>query len=104
MKSDKYKELEFDNPLVQPGTKCYNRGVCKILVSPPSGKFGWHMSISAGNRDPIWEEIRDAWYDLVPGASERNGAMFFPPLDEYVDVCDHCFHIHEVPLEVKMSF
>ena len=100
----KYKEVQCDLGFLQPGTKKYKRGVLTILISPPFAKSGWHMSISTGYRDPIWEEIRDAWYDLVPDADERNAAMFFPPKDEYVNLQKYCFHLHEFPLDIKMSF
>lgn len=96
-----YQEIECNAVGLQPGTKGYKRGVCRIMVSPPHGELGWHMSISASYRDPTWEEIRDAWYDLIPDAATRNGAMFFPPKDEYVNVHRHCFHIHEVNKDLK---
>lgn len=100
----KYKEVECHLALLQPGTKAYTRGALKIMVSPPFGNAGWHMSISTGYRDPIWSEIRDAWYDLVPDADKRNAAMFFPPKDEYVNAHKYCFHVHEVPLDLKFKF
>lgn len=96
-----YQELKLDSPGVQPGTRLFKRGVCRIMISPPYGDLGWHMSISCSSRDPLWDEIRDAWYDLVPEAAAKNGAMFFPPKDEYVNVHKHCFHVHEVPLDLK---
>lgn len=86
---------------LQPETIKYKMGVCNILLSPPCGNLGWHMSISTGYRDPTWKEIRDAWYSLVPNADKRNGAMFFPPKDEYVNIHKYCFHIHEVLLDCK---
>lgn len=75
-----------------------------MMVSPPTGKCGWHISISCANRNPTWEEIRDAWYTLVPESDRRNGAMFFPPKDEYVNLHQHCFHVHEVPINLKEMF
>lgn len=59
------------------------------------------MSISTPYRDPTWEEIKTAWYKFIPDADKRNGAMFFPPKDEYVNVHKYCFHIHEVLMDVK---
>lgn len=98
---DKYKEIEHNTQILflQPGTKVYQRRKCVIIISPPYRSAGWHMSISTGFRNPTWEEIRDAWYDLVPDADKRNAAMFFPPEDEYVNLQKYCFHIHEVPLD-----
>lgn len=87
--------------MLQDGTKMYQRGGCKVLVSPPFGNLGWHMSISTSYRDPTWKEIRDAWYDLIPDADKKHGAMFFPPKDEYVNLHNHCFHVHEVTEDSK---
>lgn len=102
MTLNKYTPLDIDFPhLLQPGTKSYKRGVCKILISPPYGRYGWHMSISCDLREPTWEEIKDAWYDLIPESNERYGAMFFPPKSEYVNVHKYCFHIHEVMANAK---
>ncbi len=100
---DKYKEMQYGVDFVQPGTKMYKLGGCRILISPPFAKAGWHMSISTCYRDPTWQEIRDAWYDLVPDAENRNAAMFFPPQEEYVNLQKYCFHVHEVSLDLKMS-
>ena len=72
---------------------------CGIIVAQePSDKKGmiWHMSISCKDRNPTWEEIRDAWYKLVPNAKNITGAMYFPPEEEYVNVHQHCFHVYEV--------
>lgn len=99
-----YQEIKLNFDDLQPGTKAYRRGACRILISPPCGKCGWHMSISCSNRNPRWNEIRDAWYDLVPDAATRCGAMFFPPKHEYVNVYDFCFHIHEVNPDLKHNF
>lgn len=94
-------KFETTYELLQDGTQVHTRGACKILVSPPFGNIGWHMSISTSYRDPTWKEIRDAWYDLIPDAEIRNGAMFFPPKEEYVNVHPYCFHVHEVNLDCK---
>jgi hypothetical protein len=96
-----YQEIKNETEALQPGTRCFKRGICRIFVSPPFGECGWHLSISSSSRDPTWEEIRDAWYDLVPEAHKKNGAIFFPPKDEYINVHKYCFHIHEVPPDLK---
>ena len=41
---------------------------------------------------------------IVPDAENRNGAMFFPPKSEYVNLQKYCFHVHEVPLDTKTCF
>ena len=101
--SHKYQELECLAEFVQPGTKKYRRGVCTILVSPPFVKLGWHLSVSTSFRNPTWDEIQDAWYDLVPDANMRNAVMFLPPKDEYVNLQEYCFHVYEFPLDIKRS-
>src|SRR5438105_14316169 len=86
---------------LQPGSRAYEMGPCFIMVSPPYGELGWHMSISCANRNPRWDEIKFAWYKLVPESDKRHGAMFFPPVDEYVNLHEYCFHIHEVSENCK---
>jgi len=92
------KEESKTASFLQPGTEVFYKDDLVIVVSPPAADsgLGWHMSISTRKRDPQWQEIRDAWYSLIPGADKRNGAMFFPPKDEYINVHPYCFHIHEV--------
>jgi hypothetical protein len=100
---DKYKEIE-NSPfaIIQPGSRTFIKGDCLVVLSPPSEKFGWHISVSCQHRNPRWSEIKQAWYDLVPDSKNKNGAMFFPPVNEYVNLHKHCFHIHEVPLDLKV--
>lgn len=98
-----YKEIKADIRFLQPGTRVYHKGSLNILVSPPHEGYGWHMSISTCYRNPTWEEIRDAWYALIPDSEKKNGAMFFPPQAEYVNLQQYCFHVHEVPLDCKTS-
>lgn len=93
----KYKEIVLGFALLSVGTRAYTQGDLLIIISPPHGESSWHMSISTEHRDPSWYEIRDAWYTLVPDASKINGAMFFPPKDEYVNVQEYCFHVHALP-------
>jgi hypothetical protein len=96
-----YIEQKLNTQNLQPGTKCYKMGVCKILISPPYSNLGWHMSISCNSREPTWNEIKRAWYDLIPDAKNKHGAMFFPPESEYVNIHKNCFHIHEVKENCK---
>ena len=98
----KYDEVEdaFLNTL-QPETKLYTRGDCVVLLSPPYKEKGWRMSISCSDRELSWKEIRDAWYDLVPDADSKTGAMFFPPKSEYVNLHICCFHIHEIKSDAQ---
>ena len=58
---------------------------------------GWHLSISHPSRYPVWDEIRDARYELLPDACTM--AMLLPPRGEYVALHPNCFHLHEIPGE-----
>ena len=63
----------------------------------PRGSLEWHISISTPNRYPTWEEIKTALYDFIP--DEVTMAMLLPPKDEYVNVHNNCFHLHQIPGE-----
>ena len=81
---------------MQPNTKQHRFGECSILLSPPYKDIGYHMSISHPDRYPTWDEIRGAWYSLVPNANNRVGAMILPKKKDYVNICKNCFHVHEM--------
>ena len=78
-----------------PFCKWYSWGDCRVLVGqePP----GWHLSISTPSRNPTWEEIKQARYDLCP--HDVTMAMILPPTDEYVNVHQFTFHLHQIPNE-----
>lgn len=63
-----------------------------LIVAREDGR--WHLSIAHAERDPSWEEIRDARYQFVP--DEAHVAMILPPKDEYVNAHEHCFHLWEI--------
>lgn len=65
----------------------------RVIVAWHPGQ-GWHLSISHPTRYPVWDEIRDARYDLLPDACTM--AMMLPPKAEYVAIHPNCFHLHEV--------
>lgn len=71
---------------VSPTTKC------KVLLSH-TAVVGWHISISHPWRDPTWDEIKSARYGLV--ADHVRMTMDLPPLSEFVNVHEHCFHLYE---------
>lgn len=75
-----------------PGTKAYRWGDVNVIVGKEP-KVGWHLSISVRYRNPTWEEIRDARYRFVP--EDVTMAMFLPPIGEYVNIHDFCFHLYE---------
>ncbi len=79
-------------PFIQADdVRCYTMGPCRIIVAKEPG--GWHLSISCSNRDPTWAEIATARYRLLPKV--RYMAMYLPPLDEYVNLHPHVFHLFE---------
>lgn len=67
-----------------------------VIVAWEPGR-GWHLSISHPKRYPVWDEIRDARYDLLPDACTM--AMLLPPKGEYVNLHPNCFHLHEIEPE-----
>lgn len=70
-----------------------------ILAREPHdvGDWRWHLSISHSARNPTWEEIAEARYDLL--ADDLTMAMYLPPRAEYVNVHRHCFHLFETGKE-----
>lgn len=95
---------------MSPGIRCYMRDVgdghLMVLVGkepdPAYDRPMWHLSIShrtnteppRPGRYPDWDEIKDARYRFIP--DEVTVAMLLPPRDEYVNVHDTCFHLHEL--------
>lgn len=77
----------------------YRLGACRIILAReplgPRGELRWHLSISHPDRYPDWDEIAEARYQLVP--NEAMMVMVLPPAEQYVNICDTCFHLHEVP-------
>jgi hypothetical protein len=90
------KNKKFDYIGLQPGTKSHEWGECLVLISPPFNGRGYHMSISHKLRYPTWDEIRDAWYALVPNSNNRIGAMILPNKKDYINVHPNCFQVHEL--------
>lgn len=82
--------IAIESPI--PGADAYAKGNLRIMVDKIQGK--WHLSISHSKRNPTWEEIRDTRYELVP--NEVTMVMILPPKEEYVNVHEYCFHLHEI--------
>ena len=82
--------------LLEPGSRGFQLGRCTVFISPPFEGEGWHMSISHPDRYPTWDEVAKAWYELIPDAETRTGAMILPPKEEYVNLHSFCFYLHEV--------
>ena len=73
----------------------YTKGQCHVILSGPveRSQIGWHFSISCEDRNPTWEEQRDARYELCP--PDIYMVSVLPPKKEYVNVHPFCFHWHE---------
>lgn len=77
----------------------YSWGDCNVFVGqePVSGDpwpLSWHLSISTPYRNPSWEEIKQARYDLVP--HDVTMAMILPPVEQYVNIHNYCFHLYQI--------
>jgi len=81
------------------GARGYTMGECKILVTiEPRKQHGvvrrcHHLSISCRDRDPTWAEIATARYRILP--DNIIVVMVLPPIDLYVNVHEHTFHLIE---------
>ena len=81
--------------MIQDGTKRYKMGKCRMLVSPPVDEdVGWHLSISCNDRYPSWDEIAHARYELLP--TEIEFVMHLPKPEDYINIHDYTFHLHEL--------
>lgn len=74
--------------------RAYRWGYVQVFVGQEPG-IGWHLSISTPYRNPTWEEIRQARYDFCP--HDVTMAMVLPPVAEYLNVHEFCFHLHQIP-------
>lgn len=91
------KKKHFVNlPGIQPNTRIHQWGECQVFLSPPTNEMGYHMSISHPDRYPTWDEVRDAWYALVPNSNNRVGAMILPNKKDYINICENCFQVQEI--------
>lgn len=54
----------------------------------------WHLSISHPNRNPMYDEIKEARYKYMP--DNINVAVLFPPIDEFVNLHSFCFHLWQI--------
>lgn len=75
-----------------PQCRAWRLGQCIVFAGVEAGR--WHLSISHKERYPTWDEIREARYNFVPDAVTM--AMILPPRSEYVNLHDHCFHLHQI--------
>lgn len=67
-------------------------GECVIIVSKDGGL--WHLSISAKDRLPTYEELKAARYKYMAGC--RYVAQIFPPPEEFVNLHPNVLHLWEL--------
>lgn len=82
---------EIHSPIAN--TRAFTWGIVRIIVGLES--HGWHLSISTPHRYPTWDEIKAARYDHCP--KHITMAMILPPVEEYVNLHEFCFHLHQIP-------
>jgi hypothetical protein len=84
----------------------YVMGECLIMlayerVAPPESF--WHLSISHPTREPTWDEIKTAVYDIPQArAVAESGHAWAQVLGrvnegEWVNVHENCFHLYAIP-------
>lgn len=80
--------------ILAPGTRGFisPESKCQVLVSREK-PHGWHLSISHPWRNPTWDEIASARYQLVP--DDVSMAMILPPSAQYVNLHEKCFHLFQ---------
>lgn len=83
-----------ERPAIMPYCKTFTWGEISVFVGQEP-QIGWHLSISHPRRYPTWDEIKAARYDLVP--RDVTMAMLLPPPDEFVNIHQNCFHLHQIP-------
>ena len=114
MKKERWKKLAINGnrrslmAMVGMSGEWYRWGDLKVCVADPEVEGGAHISVSHPYRYPTWEEIKAAWYDLVPNASEITGAIILPRKPEYVNIHTNCFHVYqlnqsEMPESVRLK-
>src|SRR5262245_60535363 len=80
------------------GCRAYRFGSCSVIVGIEEGR--WHLSIAHPSRYPTWDEIRDARYRFIP--NEVTVAMILSPKEQYVNMHENCFHLHEIEDEKQI--
>jgi len=86
------KWRDLDSQLPDGMRVCETGTGMRAIVSRDDGK--WHLSVSRPNRYPVWDEIKQTRYDLIPDNVYM--AMILPPKDDFVDVHPNCFHLWEI--------
>ena len=63
----------------------------EIFINIENGK--WHLSVSAKHTLGYYE-IKEIRYKFMP--DDMHVAQIFPPRDEFVNLHEYCFHLHEL--------
>jgi hypothetical protein len=74
----------------------YMLGECTCIVTDEGGTYPWRLSIAHPRRYPLWDEICECRYRLLP--AELTMALILPPPSEYVNVHENCFQLVQIPL------
>jgi hypothetical protein len=90
-------EYEGDMELPVPGcgktsVKVFRKGPLFVMVGLEEDR--WHLSISHKDRYPVWDEITEARYSLLP--NNITFAQLLPPKQEYVNLHPNTFHLWEI--------
>jgi hypothetical protein len=80
-----------------PGTPLYEftLGECTVIITHDGGTYGWHLSIAHHYRYPMWDEIAEARYRLLP--PDINMAILLPPEEEWINIHKNCFQMIQIP-------
>lgn len=92
-----FGEQEMRMGSITHRVRVFTKGECRVLVSREDHgkkKIRYHLSISCANRYPMWDEIKDARYSLLPLG--LTFAQILPPLNEYTNIHPNCFHLWEI--------
>jgi hypothetical protein len=86
---------------VEPGARVYTRGDLTVIIGrhPDTGRL--HLSVSAPDRDPSWQELKDARYTLLPRPVWF--AQMMPPPDHYINLHAHTFHLYQLDPPVEIA-
>jgi hypothetical protein len=87
-------------PVLGPGVEAlmadqmaWMLGSCSVIVTRDYG-VEWHLSIAHPVRYPSWDEVAEARYRILPPWITM--VMVLPPVKDYVNVHENCFHLHQV--------
>lgn len=80
------------------GAYTHKKSGLQVLISKDMGYL--HISISLPHRYPSWDEIKMVKYKFYPDVEM---AMYFPPLEQYVNYHKNCFHLWEVKLPASTN-